>query len=349
MAATTAGVIGAGAAVGSTVASIKQGADAKKAAGRARSDAAALREQGLEIYDDLLQQIPSVNERLYNLERLKQVGELTPEMEAAIAQEETELNKILLDPRFRQQQMKAMDKINEIVDSEGLDPIAKAQLQKIQSEVNNINKARQGAILQQAAAQGRLTSGSTLTAQLLAAQDAATREADMGSQAAADQYKRYTDSIGQSSDMATSLRNQEYGEQADIAKAQDAINSFNVQQSSNVNQRNVDRSNLAQQANLSEQQRVADANVAASREEARNKVDATQNYYKDLEANKMAKSNVLMGEATQKDTQASQSAAQGRASDAAVVGGLGKIGGTLIDYGIGNYGDKDKTKDPTKT
>jgi len=219
----------------------------------------------------------------------------------------------------------------------GITPIERAQLARIQNELGNIEKASRQAILQRAAQMGTLTGGQTVQAQLLASQEAANRGALAGTEIASQAYKRAMDAIAQRGELAGGLREQEYGEQRDVASAQDIINQANVRQQADVQTRNVAARNIAQQENLAQQQRVADLNVQAGQEEARRQAQAKEDYYQDLYRVEAGKSGLLGQQAADQAAIADRKRQEAAAGTSGMLGGIGKIGGSLLDYGVKNW------------
>src|SRR6266853_5706468 len=59
------------------------------------------------------EQIATPEQRMMQLQYLKSVGNLTPEQESAINQQQSELHKISVDPRYKQAQMSALNSLSQ--------------------------------------------------------------------------------------------------------------------------------------------------------------------------------------------------------------------------------------------
>lgn len=328
--------VGAVATVGSAVYGGIQANKAKKKAESQEAYARRLQEEAIAEFDNLKSKIPSVSERLYQLQRFKQVGELTPELEEAITQEETALKQILVNPEYRKAQEDSLAKYQEIIDAKGLTPDVKAKLDQIQREVNAANKARQQAILQSAAQRGTLSGGQTLAAQLLAQQEEAQRASQTGTDVKALAYKGALDALAQRAELGKGLEQTEYGQQKDVASAQDIINQFNVRQQTDTQRANIDRKNIAQEQNLAQRQRIADLNVGLSQEEARNQAAAREAKFKDELAVAQGKAGQLGQQAGQQAGFAQQSQSAASQAQQGMLGGIAQAGTGLASYGTKN-------------
>jgi len=90
-------------------------------------------------------------------------------------------------------------------------------------------------------------------------QNASQLAANQGLNSAAMSEQRALEAMLQGGNLAGQIRGQEFGEQAQIATAGDAIDKFNALNRIGIQERNVNRGNLAEQQNLGEKQRIADA------------------------------------------------------------------------------------------
>lgn len=187
-------------------------------------------------------QTPAIKDMQVKLAGLVQQGVLSPEDAQTFLQEATAFGDI--DPKVR-------DALNEIVDTRGLDPQARAALQAVREEVGTQERGSREAILQNAAARGVSGSGLEMAANLANQQGGATNMANMGFQAAAEQDQRRLQALAGIQQM-----------DAQKASAQDAINQFNAANRQAVEMSNVGTRNQAQAQNLSEAQRIADTNAA---------------------------------------------------------------------------------------
>jgi hypothetical protein len=188
---------------------------------------------------------------------LKQIGQLTPEQMQAYLSEGSALQNIYVDPRLKEAQQKALDQLQEIADAGGLTAQDKALLSQIAREERTQERGQREAIIQSAKERGISGSGLELGSQMIAQQNAATRQSIRDQEAAAMAEGRKMEALLQSGQLGGQMRSQEFGEQAKIAEAQDAMERFNLANKQNVEASNVGARNQAQQYNLSSAQDLA--------------------------------------------------------------------------------------------
>jgi hypothetical protein len=165
----------------------------------------------------------------------------------------------------------------------------KANLEDIISRQAAEERGARDAIMQNQRAMGRGGSGMELASKLMAQQGGATRAAQQGLDVAATAQERALQAIMQGGQMAGGMREQEFGEQARIAEAKDALARFNAANLQATEEANVGRRMAAKAQNLAEAQRIADQNVALAGEERKIRAGARQAQYE----NEMAKRNAV--------------------------------------------------------
>lgn len=274
------------------------------------SDRAAAQRAYAEAYaqfNDL--NVPDSEKQRLALQEITQQGIITPTPEQAQQLGISAMENITTDPRLRDAQMSALDKISKMGD-EGLTAIDMAALNKARRGVSGDAQARDASIIQNMNQRGVGGSGVELATRLAANQRSADIANQQTDETMAMAQRRMLEAAAQAGTLGGQIRGQEFGEQTDVARAKDAIAQFNALQSAGTQQRNVASQNAAQMANLGEKQRVADTNVAQK--------NAEQQYNKQLEqqkfANQMqlagARSNALTGQGQNLNNQAQQTANQ---------------------------------------
>lgn len=204
---------------------------------------------------------PDIEQMKIQLEGLVQQGQMTPEEAQNVLLGQSDMNNISLDPKLKQTQMDALSSLMDISDSGGMTTMDKANLSKIQNQEMAAQRGQREAILQNAQARGMGGSGLEMMAQLQNQQDSATRQSQRDLDVAGMAQQRALDSLIQGGNMAGQIGAQDFGQQAQVAGANDAIARFNAQNQNANNQFNVSARNQAQAQNLAEKQRVADQNV----------------------------------------------------------------------------------------
>ena len=317
-------IIGAGIAAGGTIAGGIMGANAQKDAANRQ---AALGREAAAGYSNI--QLPTIEEQLLQLQEIKNAGNLTPEQEQLIQQQESVLNSYKANPEAYTAQMQALQGFKER-SNEGLTATDKANVNQILSGINNANASNQAAIGQNMAQRGMSGSGSEMAQRLLSGQSAAQTASDQGFQVAAQSQQAKAAALQNLMAGGQAIENQQFGQAQGKAQAQNAVNQFNAQNAQNVMGQNVNRNNAAQAANLANQQQLNAANTdIANRQQIGNK-SLYQSNFGNAITRQGGISNAL-------NNQATAAGAQGQADANLWSGmgqGIGKIGSGLMEYGL---------------
>ena len=241
--------IGAGANILGNVLGAREGA-------AAQDRAASLQRQAQERLAAI--GLPEFEE--YTPELLEVLGQLDPELEQEIRQNQSELSNIQVDPRLQAEQMSALEMLSGLSEG-GLSEADLAGLEKARRGASQQAQAQQASILQNMQQRGLGGSGAELIARLQAGDAAADRELDANLDIAQLAQARALQALGQRAGLAGQIRSQEFGEQERVAQARDAINQFNTQLEAQRQARNAGAQNQAQQANLNLRQETANRNV----------------------------------------------------------------------------------------
>lgn len=226
-------------------------------------------QRALEQFQNLV--IPTLGEQEISSLTNEYLGDYSPEMLAAIGMDPSAMEGISLDPRLQDAQMAALDQISQMGET-GLLPGEKAALNQARRAAAGEAQAKSAQLLSEFERRGMGGSGAELAARLQAGQSSADRLGQESDRLAQMAQERALSAITQKGNLAGTIRGQEFGEQADIAKAQDAINQFNTANRQQVQAANVGATNQAAMRNLSEKQRIAENNVALkNREQEYNK------------------------------------------------------------------------------
>jgi hypothetical protein len=178
------------------------------------------------------------------------VERMDPRLANVFTQGNTEMAGITTDPRLRDAQLGALDALSGIADSGGMTLADEANLGKLQSSVAQADRGRREAILQNMQMRGQGGSGLELLAQLQSGQAATTDAAQGSLDIAGMAQDRALQAMIQSGQLGGQVRAQDFGEQADIAKAQDIINQFNTSNLTQGSQFNTGVVNDASRFNI---------------------------------------------------------------------------------------------------
>lgn len=174
---------------------------------------------------------------------------IDPELYKALSQGDSKFNDISLDPRYEEAQNQSLSALQEIIAGGGLNAQDRANLAEIQSQVNSQDRGRREAIQQNMRMSGQSGSGLDLLAQLQSAQDASTRQSQADLDVGAQSQARQLDAILKSGQLGQSFGAQQFGQQSEVAKANDIINQFNVNNQNQASQYNTGSANNAAAAN----------------------------------------------------------------------------------------------------
>ena len=220
-------------------------------------------QQALQQYQNI--QTPSIaSETVSNLPQQTVQGVVNPNQIQVANQAPSAYNNISLDPATRQAQINAMNSYQQIADQGGLDPASKLALQQTIDAANEQSQGAQGAIQNQAQAQGQGNNAFDLTQRAIAAQGASNSAATQGLETAAGAEANRQQALGNLANVGANVEASDYGQAANAAAAQNSINAANQGFQNAANTQNVANNANAQQFNVSNAQGVNASNVAAN-------------------------------------------------------------------------------------
>lgn len=156
---------------------------------------------------------------------------------------------IKVDPNLNAAQQKSLGKMQDIANSQGLDAQARAALNQAQAQNERQRLMNEGAVRQNMQARGIRGSGLELLGLQRSQQGANEANSQAGFNAAAlaaqRQYQANSDSAG----LAGQMSDRSFGQQAQVANAQDQNARFNAQTRNQVNMYNNDIANAQDRYN----------------------------------------------------------------------------------------------------
>lgn len=252
--------------------------------------------------------VPDPAQQQVELQRYLRSGEFSPQLQQTFTQQQTQLNNVNVDPATRNAQMAALGKMSDIGNANGLDAQAKFDNQQSIDRSNANEAGQRGAILQNAAARGVGGAGAELAAQLQSSQGDANQQASAGMQASAMAQQRALQALASGANLAGTVHQQDYGQAATAAQAQDVINKFNTANSQQVAGANTAATNAAGLYNNQTDQSLANKNVDTShQQDFYNKGLIQQQYNNELSKDQGASS--ASGAAAAADNKAADSTA----------------------------------------
>lgn len=274
------GAVGGGLSLAGGIIGASASGDARRAARDAASNAVSeLMNMGMP---------PDLSARLV-LEKYKQEGTYTPELEQDILMQTSAMSGVQADKQAVEAQKRALESISKRAQV-GLTPEERAQAMRMQQETAKGIESARLAGLQNLAQRGQAGSGAELAAQLAAQQQGAQQASQNALDISSLASQRALAALGQQGSLAGNLREQSFGEGARKAEAQDVLGRFNVQNQRDVQARNIGAKNTAQQQNLATAQRISEMNVSQANEETRRQAEAKRQRYLDELALRQARS-----------------------------------------------------------
>lgn len=256
-------------AVASMAAPIVGGVIGNQQAQGARNEQEELQRQALQTmqnvklpeYDTNLPDTPTYERPQYvDFGQYESAGQLTPETLQTISQGPSEMGNVYVDPRLKEAQMQSLRRLQE-VGGEGLTATDRARLAESQGQIAGESRGNRERILQSMRERGVSGSGLELAAMLEGQQASANRAAQSGLEIEGMAQQRALQAMQGAGQLGGQMGAQEFGQQADIAQAKDAINRFNAANSQDIMARNAAIRNSAQASNLQARQGLMNSNV----------------------------------------------------------------------------------------
>lgn len=226
---------------------------------------------------------PTAQQLQVALQQEVSAGTITPAQYQAIMQDPNAMQNILsqINPAYTQAQNTALSQLQNVASSNGMTPQFQNQLNLANQSTNANLQGQYGAIQQQAQQQGVGGSGSVIANKLSALQAGANSNNLAGEQAASNAQSNALQAMYGAGNLGQSAQAQAFGEQSNIAQAQNAINQFNAQNKNASALYNTGAANQAQYANLQNQQNINNANTGIANTESLYNAATPQTAYSD--------------------------------------------------------------------
>jgi len=271
------------------------------------------------------------NKNNVNFQQYKNAGSLDPRLQKTFQQGQSQMGGINTDPRYKQAQLSALGGLQQIGQN-GMTIQDQANQNKVLSQQNSNEQGNRQAIQQSMAQRGMGGSGFDLASQMLNQQQSANRANQTGTDIAAQAQARSLQAMQGAGQLGSQMQGQDFGQQSQQARAQDAINRFNTQNQQQVGGQNTQRQNAAQQYNLGQAQTLSDKNTAT----ANNQQVQNNQYNNDYYNQQFQRAQAVAG---QQNTVAGAYNANANAT-AGMYGGMGQgIGKAVAANSAGNAAD----------
>lgn len=263
-------------------------------------------------------QVPGVEDLTFTPEELQYVGDFSPEELQQYVLQKSEMENVAVDPRLKQEQMKALDRVSQLAD-QGFSDEDMMGFNIARQQAAGEAEAKQGQILQNMQARGQGGAGAELIARLQSSQDSSNQLSLEQQKQAIAQADARKQALTMLANQSSSMRDQDFGEQSELAKAKDLVNRLNTQNAQDVARTNVGNRNTAGEANLSNRQNLQNSNVVIRNKAQADKSQALKDVF-DMQYSKAT------GQAKFGSLQADNSYTQAANTNA----GIGQIGQGLV-------------------
>lgn len=166
-----------------------------------------------------------------------------------------------MDEATRARQLSVLDQLEQMYKSGGLDPQSVAAMNQAQMQANQNAQAQRAGVEAQALRSGRGNSNLQYLLQQQAGQADANRLNQASLDAAAAARQRALEAMGMFSNQASNLRNQDFGQQQQIARAKDIYSKFNTNMMNDALRYQVEQENARNKNMFENKQNIENANV----------------------------------------------------------------------------------------
>jgi len=271
--------------------------------------------------------VPDIASQQLSLQDYLNAGNFTPEQIQAQQMGQSAMAGIQTDPRLVQAQMAALNQLSQ-VGQMGMTPAEAAALQSATMNAQAQAQAKSKQIQDLFARTGMGGSGAQLAAQLENAQGEAQQLGTASNQVAQSAQQQALQAISQAGLLGGQMNAQQFGQQAEIARAKDYINQFNTMNSQNVQNQNVQANNQAALRNLLNQQNISNQNTQLANQQQQYNKQLLQQQFND----QMQKAAGMSGQYKGIADQAMTNAANVADSYAGIGKGVDTAAGSLYNY-----------------
>lgn len=294
--------------LGGAVAGVAGGAFGASAASGDREAARQAWEQSVKDYTDI--GVPSEEAMRLVTQQYKDTGTWTPELEQAVKLGDSNYGGISTDPNNIAAQKQALTQLQDIGNSGGMTLSDRGQMEQQMGNLQAKERGSREAILQDAQQRGGYGSGAALAAQLSNQQNSSNQAHQDQLGIAAQAQSRALQAIQGAGQLGGQMQQQQFGEAAQKAQAQDAINQWNAQNTQAVQAANAGASNAARQYGAQNTQNVANNNTTTTNQTSQYNAGLPQQRFQDELSVAQGKGNARAGQASNLNTSAQQTANQ---------------------------------------
>ncbi len=271
--------------------------------------------------------VPSVEALdLPQLQQYVQAGIMTPAQAAAVLQWSNAYNSISTSPSNLEAENTALSQLQQVAGDSGMTPEMRAQLTAAIDAANTNTQGERGSIQDAMAQRGISNSLMGAAAQQAAAgQDAQTANL-AATQAAGQAEQNALAAMSGAGSLAGNIENQQFGEQAQKAAAQNAINQWNAQNQTQTNQYNASNAQAANAYNAENAQNVSNQNTGLANQRTQYNAQVPQTVFND----QMQKATGQAGVNQAQANQATQAGQQQAGLISGILGGASQMGASYL-------------------
>ena len=230
-----------------------------------RQAAIAAQQAALQAFRDI--NVPTVADQSVQLQQEKQAGIYNPLSQQLYNTGPSAMNNVAVDPRLKEAQLQALQGLQGVAQAGGRTMQDQANQQQILGASNQQEAANRGAIQQSMAMRGMSGSGFDLASQLANQQGSASRASQQQTDINAQAQARALQAMQMGGSLAGQQSGQEFGQQSQVANANDLISRFNSQNQQSNSNSNTQNQNSAQLTNLNNAQNISNANTGLANQQ----------------------------------------------------------------------------------
>ncbi len=213
-------------------------------------------------------QLQDLNSLIPQLKQQVQQGTMTAAQAQAILQQDSNMQNVQTDAGSLAAQRAGLAQLSDIANHGGMTDADRAQLTETMNQTNANAAGQRNAALQQLQMQGNAGTGAELATRLAGAQGTANNNALAGANVATSAQARALQALNESVTGNAALNSTQFQQQADKARAQDAVNQFNASAQNQIAMGNQTAQQQANMANFNMANQIAGKNTDISNQNA---------------------------------------------------------------------------------
>lgn len=279
---------------------------------------------------------------LPELQQYVQAGILTPAQAQAALQQGNAYNDIKVDPSSMMAEQDVLGKLKGVADAGGMTPEMQAQLTEALNQTQTQERGANASILDQMAQRGIPTSLMGTAAQLANSGNESQNANLTATQAAGQAEANAINAMMNEGNLASTIHGQNYGEEANKAAAQNAINQWNAGATNTANLTNAGYQQQSNEYNTQNKQNTANANTGLANQRTQYNAQVPETVFQ----NNITKANGQAGINQAQSNQAMQAGNQTMGLYGALIGAggnaLGAAEGAVVPGRAEVPGDSQK-------